>query len=135
MKEKQANELMGYAPRDIISTLNVLRTLKKNKITLGEFVPWAKAYKKERELMIERRELISQAGKVTISCPKCKMPLQLTTINIPKGKQNVRGWKSLIFCISCTYESYSRHSANKVLKKLLRKNKKSQQEVSNGNCV
>ena len=57
------------------------------------------------------------------NCPSCEEPLYLRIINIPKGKQNRRGWKTCWECLgpNCTHEEYSKKSVNEWVKRLKRR--------------
>lgn len=56
-------------------------------------------------------------------CSFCKEPLYLRIINIPKGNQNQRGWKTCWECLgpNCTHEEYSKKSVNEWVKRLKRR--------------
>lgn len=42
------------------------------------------------------------------SCPKCKEPLMIYNISIPKGRSNIYGYKSRWFCKVCLWEKYEK---------------------------
>lgn len=54
--------------------------------------------------------------EVMPKCPECTSAMNLMRIDIPKGKNNVFGWKSALVCPKCYYEKFeltdfeSRHS-------------------------
>jgi len=58
--------------------------------------------------------------KIEIVCPKCKKEVVIQTINIPKGKNNIYGWRSVIKCVDCTYENFSKLKANQRMRKINR---------------
>jgi len=49
-------------------------------------------------------------------CPNCGKDFFLTSINKPKSKQNLYGYKSKWICGDCFYEIYSVKSINEIIK-------------------
>ena len=43
-------------------------------------------------------------------CPECKQEMMLRIINTPKGKANLKGWKTCWECLNCGHEEYSTKS-------------------------
>lgn len=66
---------------------------------------------KEREQVVRRikDELITNRIIANnLVCPECGSILSVYKLNIPKGRRNLFGWKSVKRCGSCTYEEYSK---------------------------
>lgn len=56
-------------------------------------------------------------------CPDCGLNLRLRRIDIPKGKQNVFGWRSAWLCLGpeCIHEEYMETPVEEILATLTRK--------------
>lgn len=56
------------------------------------------------------------------NCPKCNREMMLRIINTPKGKANLKGWKTCWECINCGYEEYSKKTIQDLIKESKIKN-------------
>lgn len=111
--------------------LQDLRTLlgkmEKEGVSVPEFKKYMKVRVKEgarlyRELRKDGEKRRKEWEKITRKCPQCKKPLYLRAIKTPEGKANVKGWKSLWYCISeeCTFEEYSKRKTADIIEDLRR---------------
>ena len=55
----------------------------------------------------ERRQAQTETEIVKVPCPECDGMLYLRDIRIPKGKNNVYGYRSAFVCSKCTFERFS----------------------------
>lgn len=79
----------------------------------------------------DREREIKEYDKIAPKCPECGLSLMLKRINIPQGKGNKNGYKSLLYCngASCLYEKYSRKPADYLYRQMVKNSKK---EKANG---
>jgi len=49
-------------------------------------------------------------------CPGCGELMMLRIINTPKGKQNLKGWKTCWECLGCGHEEYSLKSIEDLIR-------------------
>ena len=82
--------------------------LKSKGITSDEFISFAKVYFKKRADALKKANKFFEKMKIKVPCPECGKELGLLTVNIPQGKSNLNGWRSLLECTNCTYQSYSK---------------------------
>jgi len=50
-------------------------------------------------------------------CPDCGQRLMLRIINTPRGKANIKGWKTCWECLNCGYEKYSKETVKELINK------------------
>lgn len=72
----------------------------------------------------EKRKLKVETKKPEKDCPKCNSKMSFFEIRIPKGKNNVYGYKSKWECLVCAYEEYNKLNLTEQSDKL---------EIKNGN--
>ena len=74
----------------------------------------------EHQLFINRMTTRASRfdGYIRPKCPQCDMDLNLIIINIPKGRQNRYGYKTLWQCPVCDYEEYSTKTVQNWIKEL-----------------
>lgn len=74
-------------------------------------------------------------GLVRPRCPECDANLMLAIINIPKGRKNRNGYKTLWQCPVCDYEKYSKKTINDWLKELkMEENTRKEQDAYPWGC-
>lgn len=56
--------------------------------------------------------LVNRVLAKNLVCPQCSSVMLSYSINIPKGRKNVFGWKSVKRCMACLYEEYSLDESN-----------------------
>ena len=69
-------------------------------------------------------------------CPRCGNPLFVMPITKPKGKGNVKGWRSYVCCSSddCLFERFYRKPVADLVREIMRRRAKGLKEVEDGNC-
>lgn len=123
MKNKQAKFeklLDGYSINQVQNAYLFIKHLDSVGIDPSEFKAFARKFFNQRAKMV--KALNKRLGKVRISipCPECKKELIIQSINIPEGKNNLNGWRSVLRCVECTYENYSVIQVNKRITKIKR---------------
>uniref|UniRef100_A0A6M3XFG7 Uncharacterized protein n=1 Tax=viral metagenome TaxID=1070528 RepID=A0A6M3XFG7_9ZZZZ len=86
----------------------------------ADLAPGGKLSRSVREQFLCRnRELL----KLRKLCPKCEAPLRLFSINTPKGKRNLFGYRTVWLCEgkTCFYEEFSFSPKYEEFLKLLKK--------------
>jgi len=97
-----------------------LKHLDRLSISPSEFKAFAKKLFKERAKITKEINKRLEKIKVVVPCPECGKEVVVQPINIPIGKNNVNGWRSVVRCIECTYESYSVMQAGKRVTRIKR---------------
>lgn len=90
------------------------------RIALKQRKVMSKTFAKKRKIKVDEVLVID------LPCPKCGGVLRVAPISEPKGKGNIKGWKSVIFCQDdeCTHEGFSTRPAEKVSRQASKKNRR-----------
>ncbi|RLF67051.1 MAG: hypothetical protein DRN30_00905 [Thermoplasmata archaeon] len=118
-KDKIEKILVGIGPKNLEIAISIANLLGKKNISMSEFVSYGKSYMLGKKVRIQEANSYNR-NETKFFCPECNSPINVIRITTLKGKQNKRGWKSLIQCVNCTYESYSKMEAQKKIKQLIR---------------
>lgn len=113
MENKKVNKIVGQFPMYILKkSVYILEIIKKHNISIDNL----------KEYIEYIEQLRNKKGKLSLfknkKCPECKDFLFLYRITIPKGKNNVNGYKSKWFCKVCLYEEFLLKSIDEIISEL-----------------
>jgi hypothetical protein len=85
--------------KDYIEFVTVVKDIVKDDIISAEIAQFE-----------EQKEIEKEIEKKLPKCPKCQSYMDVTKINIPQGKRNIKGWKTYFSCSNdkCLYEKFSK---------------------------
>jgi len=117
-------DLFGiFEPNVLYDFYTFARVLNDNDINIKDFIEFVQIVKdiqKESIIIKENLEkdyfdkIYKDYEKRLPKCPKCNSIMEYKSINIPQGKQNLKGWKSYFLCTNekCLYEEFSKKQFN-----------------------
>lgn len=113
MENKKVSKVVGQFPMFILKkSVYILEMIKKHNITIENL----------KEYIEYVEQLRNRKGKKDLfknkKCPECEDSLFLYQINIPKGKNNVKGYKSKWFCKICLHEEFLLKSIDEIISEL-----------------
>ena len=82
------------------------------------YIKFKQQQSKESEMQLQKKNAVIE--KMMPPCTECSKSMFLRGIQIPKGPQNVHGYKTCFECPECGHEIYSKDSISTALKKLRR---------------
>jgi len=100
------------------------RVVEENEINLKDFIKFIEISKDALKENIIAKEKIEEdfiiecdkkLSRSIFKCPECSEKMDIRSINIPKGKRNLKGWKTHFFCEHCGYEEFSHEELYKSL--------------------
>ena len=111
--------LTGVGPRNLETAISIANLLVKNNISMEKFAAYGKKYMLGKRLALQEENKYRTAMS-KLFCPECGSSINVIRISVPKGKQNRKGWQSLVQCRNCIYEHYSKMEAQKKIAQLLK---------------
>jgi len=93
--------------KDYIEFVSIIKDIIKENIIVGENL--------EKKYIDRINEKINKNIQF---CPKCNSVINIHEIKLPKGKGNLKGWKSHLVCTNnnCLYEKFSHKTVEEIYK-------------------
>lgn len=117
-----------YNTQEVIRLVLMLESMKKRSLSIEDLID---AYHRYQDG--QRQQTQSPPPPM---CPRCGNPLFVMPITKPKGKGNVKGWRSYVCCSSdaCLFEKFYRKPVAELVREIMRRRAKGLKEVEDGNC-
>ena len=101
--------------------------MSNNNILLEDFIEYVTVVKdimkediinREKSFEKHRQYIMDEIEKKLPKCPECGGILDIYEIKIPKGKRNLKGWKSQLVCRNekCFYEKFCKEKKENIMK-------------------
>ena len=127
MEEEKLRKLQVFGFDGLQNLVTLFKILEREKISVDEVTDYVKYTVEANRKKIEQFEKKAKEMQIvwkknSRGCPTCMKPLAARAINIPKGKQNLKGYTCYWFCQgeNCNFEEYTHEDFKEIYTKIMK---------------